>query len=37
MYNNFQLKIVKVLVDMVDGRKLIVNDGNKFFTLACDT
>jgi PPM family protein phosphatase len=34
--NNFQLKIVKVLVDMVDGRKLIVNDGNKFFTLACE-
>lgn len=36
-YNNFQLKIVKVLVDMADGRKLIVNDGNKFFTLAYDS
>ncbi len=36
-YNNFQLKIVKVLVDMADGRKLIVNDGNKFFTMTCDS
>ena len=36
-FNNFQLRIVKVLVDMVDGRKLIVNDGNKLFTLACET
>ncbi len=36
-FNNFQLRIVKVLVDMVDGRKLIVNDGNKLFALACET
>jgi len=36
VYNNFQLRLVKVLVDMVDGRKLIVNDGNKFFTLTCE-
>ena len=36
-YNNFQLKIVKVLVDMADGRKLVVNDGNKFFTMTCDS
>ncbi|MCU0235764.1 MAG: Stp1/IreP family PP2C-type Ser/Thr phosphatase [Acidobacteria bacterium] len=35
-FNNFQLRIVKVLVDMADGLKLIVNDGNKFFTLTCD-
>jgi protein phosphatase len=36
-FNNFRLRIVKVLVDMVDGRKLIVNDGNKLFALACET
>ncbi len=33
--NNFQLRIVKVLVDMENGRKLIINDGNKFFMLDC--
>ncbi len=32
-FNNFQLRIAKVLVDMADGRKLIINDGNKFFLL----
>lgn len=34
--NNYQVKLVKVLVDMANGRKLVVNDGNKFFSLACD-
>jgi PPM family protein phosphatase len=34
-FNNFQVKIVKVLVDIASGRKLVVNDGNKFFSLAC--
>ena len=36
-FNNYQLKVVKVLVDMTDGRKVIVNDGNKFFMLTCDS
>lgn len=31
LFNNSQLRIAKVLVDMADGRKLIINDGNKFF------
>jgi hypothetical protein len=35
-FNNYQIKIVKVLLDMNNGRKLIVNDGNKFFTLLCE-
>ncbi len=36
-FNNYQVKIVKVLVDMANGRKLVVNDGNKFFSLVCDS
>jgi serine/threonine protein phosphatase PrpC len=36
-FNNYQFNIVKVLVDMENGQKMIVNDGNKFFSLLCDT
>lgn len=36
-FNNYQVRIVKVLVDMASGRKLVVNDGNRFFTLTCDS
>jgi len=36
-FNNYQVRIVRVLVDMVTGRKLVVNDGNRFFTLTCDS
>ncbi len=36
-FNDYQVKIVKVMVDMASGRKLVVNDGNKFFTLTCDS
>lgn len=36
VFNNFQLRIVKAFLDMADGRKLIVNDGNQLFLLACD-
>jgi protein phosphatase len=35
--NNYQFNIIKVLVDMENGEKMIVNDGNKFFSLRCDT
>ncbi len=35
--NNYQFNIIKVLVDMENGQKMIVNDGNKFFSLRCDT
>jgi serine/threonine protein phosphatase PrpC len=35
--NNFQVHIVKVLVDMASGRKLVVNDVNRLFTLTCDS
>lgn len=37
LFNNYQFTIVKVLVDMESGEKMIVNDGNKFFSLFCDT
>lgn len=36
-FNNYQFNIVKVLVDMENGRKMIVNDSNKFFSLLHDT
>jgi protein phosphatase len=36
-FNNYQVRIVKVMVDMANGRKLVVNDGNKFFSLTCDS
>jgi serine/threonine protein phosphatase PrpC len=36
-FNNYQVKIVKVLVDMANGQKMVVNDGNKFFMLAWDS
>ncbi|MBE0664340.1 MAG: hypothetical protein IH584_00860 [Candidatus Aminicenantes bacterium] len=36
-FNNYQFNIIKVLVDMENGQKMIVNDGNKFFSLVCDT
>ncbi len=36
-FNNYQVKIVKVLVDIADGGILVVNDGNKFFMLICDS
>jgi len=35
-FNNYQVRAVKVMVDMADGQKLVVNDGNKFFYLACE-
>jgi serine/threonine protein phosphatase PrpC len=35
-FNNYRIRIVKVLVDMVDNQKLVIDDGNKFFILACD-
>ena len=36
-FNNYQFNIIKVLVDMENGQKMIVNDGNKFFSLVCDS
>jgi serine/threonine protein phosphatase PrpC len=36
-FNNYQVRVVKVLVDIANGRKLVVNDGNKFFSLVCDS
>jgi len=36
-FNNYQFTVVKVLVDMENGQKMIVNDGNKFFSLLCDS
>jgi len=36
-FNNYQVRIVRVLVDMANGRKLVINDGNRFFTLTCDS
>jgi hypothetical protein len=37
LFNNYQFTIVKVLVDMENGQKMIVNDGDKFFSLFCDS
>ncbi len=34
-FNNFHLRIIKVLVDLADGSKLVIDDGNKFFNLDC--
>jgi len=36
-FSDYQFNIVKILVDMENGQKLIVNDGNKFFSLSCGT
>ncbi len=36
-YNNYRIRVVKVLVDMADNRKLVIDDGNKFFILTCDS
>ncbi|HUU04317.1 MAG TPA: Stp1/IreP family PP2C-type Ser/Thr phosphatase [Patescibacteria group bacterium] len=36
-FNNYRFNIIKVLVDMENGQKMIVNDANKFFSLLCDT
>jgi hypothetical protein len=36
-FNNYLFHVVKVLVDMENGQKMIVNDGNKFFSLLRDT
>ena len=36
-FNNYQFNIVKVLVDMENGQKMIVSDGNRFFSLLCGT
>lgn len=33
--HNFQLRIVKVLVDMVDNSKVVIDDGNQLFNLDC--
>lgn len=36
-FDHYQFKIVKILVDMENGQKMFVNDGNKFFSLRGDT
>jgi len=36
-FDHYQFTIVKVLVDMENGQKMIINDVNKFFTLFCGT
>ena len=33
---NFQLRAAKVMGDLADGRKLVVDDGNQLFSLACE-
>lgn len=33
---NFQLRAAKVMADLADGRKLVVDDGNQLFSLACE-
>lgn len=33
--NNFHLRIVRVLVDLADNSKLVIDDGNRFFNLDC--
>jgi protein phosphatase len=33
---NFQLRAAKVMTDLADGRKLVVDDGNQLFSLACE-
>ncbi len=33
--NNFHLRIVKVLVDLADNSKLVIDDGNRLFDLDC--
>ncbi|MBN2345357.1 MAG: hypothetical protein JXO51_03130, partial [Candidatus Aminicenantes bacterium] len=35
VWNNLHMRLAKVLLDMVDGRKLAVNDGNRFFAVSC--
>lgn len=33
---NFQLRAAKVMADLADGRKLVVDDGNQLFSLVCE-
>ncbi len=34
-YNNFHLRAIKVLVDLADNSKLVIDDGNRLFHLDC--
>jgi protein phosphatase len=36
-FDNRQIRLVKVLVDIANGWKFVVNDGNKFFSLVCES
>ncbi|MCX6557510.1 MAG: Stp1/IreP family PP2C-type Ser/Thr phosphatase [Candidatus Aminicenantes bacterium] len=36
-FNNFRIHVVKLLLDLGNGQRLLFNDSNKLFSLTCDT